>query len=379
MSRLSILLNLAASLFLAPLPALVVLAYHHAPAAVPLQDGFVAVASGFIVYWVAVLLLLRVRRRRSGHAPRLVDENGLERDDPLVLDRRIDAALDLAGGSQRRRPDHSASFEDVPDPIGDRDGRDSGELLIDRVADVSQIKRFAENNRVELLTAWHRNVRESVRGDRVYGNWAFEVDRILLSAAFMTRTLDRAETIAVLTAEVGAMVEEKVGNSERGHGAIEAPRGPGQAPEPAVSRVASQPSRDRGRQASAQVWTNRVSAMLGCSGWRIGHAPVGEANGIDLFAEHAGKVAALRCVPASAVVDAATVVEAAADAAAFGVDHAAVVAADGNRAVTPDARDAAIAQGVLLLSERDLPALADRLAAFGAGRDTVFAMHPAAE
>jgi len=119
--------------------------------------------------------------------------------------------------------------------------------------------------------------------------------------------------------------------------------------------------------------------MLGCSGFRIGHAPAGEANGIDLFAEHAGKVTALRCVPASAVVDAAAVVEAAADAAAFGVDHAAVVAADGTRAVTPDARDAAIAQGILLLGERDLPALADRLAALGAGRDTVLAMHPAAE
>ena len=161
----------------------------------------------------------------------------------------------------RHRAHDVRSFEDLPDPLAERRGLKPAEVLIDRVSDITQVKRLVEANKVHLMTAWHRHVRESATGDRDYGDWALEADRLLLSASFMTRTLTRHEAIALVTAEVATRIEARRLEAEqsRGRGA------PAHAPAPAAGHIAQ----DWG---AAPVYEAPVAGGCDQAGPQAGHA-----------------------------------------------------------------------------------------------------------
>ena len=417
-------MNLAVSLFLAPLPALIALGYLSGGAAIPswVLIGAVVFCAG--LYWLGVLA------RRRGRTGALTRSAAAEDPAPqaegapgtaLVLRDPQPAATGHTEADERQRTHDIRSFEDLPDPLAEKHGLKPAEVLIDRVSDITQIKRLVAANKVHLMTAWHRNVRDSVTGERDYGDWALEADRLLLSASFMTRTLTRHEAIAIVTAEVAARVEERrsaesasarpdrsaaasaeLGAIGYGPGAYhhEAPaqqwaasRTPaqaaqagrsraeydyadqyaGQAPTerfgpildavgaPAPAGPAAQPAPRDGSgvvRMLPQVVIRRARAMLDCAGWRTHRDDGAAAEGLDLFAEREGRIVGLRCVAGDEPLSPDLIATSAQAGSLFGTDLVAII-----MSATPDRASRAMAThaGVVLLHDADLSHLEDFL------------------
>jgi len=241
MSKSRFLVNLALSLFVAPIPALFVLGQVAGPEGIPVWVGLAAMAGSAGVYWMAMFSLRRMRGTTA--------EADGRKGTALVLrepEREAEPEMHLASRGDprdRNRAHDVRSFEDLPDPLAERQGLKPAEVLIDRVSDITQVKRLVEANKVHLMTAWHRHVRESATGDRDYGDWALEADRLLLSASFMTRTLTRHEAIALVTAEVATRIEAR--RTEAGQNA-----GRG-APAGVAAPASGQPARGWGEAQAA--------------------------------------------------------------------------------------------------------------------------------
>ena len=279
---------------------------------------------------------------------------------------------------QRRRGDEVRSFEDLPDPAAQARGLSAQEILIDRVSDITQIKRLVTENRVPLLTAWHRNVRENAFGDRDYGAWASEADRLLMGASFMARTLNRHEALAVLTAETVALAEAEAGErapvrddpfaappttQPAGVAVMPADRGP--AARPAMQMQTGLPQRETSvLQMLPQAVLRRTAAMLECGGWRTHLDTSAGVPGLDIFAERNGVFVGIRCLSGHDEAAEDAVRETADAGLEYGTDAVAVVSPDG---FARSARAAAAASGVLLLEQADLPELERFLPAERAG------------
>jgi len=379
MSRSRFLINLAISLFVAPTPALLLLAVTAGQGGIPPAFGLAAMAASAGLYWIWLLRRRAAGRRSADAQPeREAREEAVAPGAPgtaLVLRNPVagtgNGARHRADPRNRNTAHNVRSFEDLPDPVAERHGLQPAEILIDRVSDILQVKRLVAENRVQLLTAWYRQVRDTASGDRDYGDWALEADRVLLSAAFMTRTLTRHEAIALVTAELSAMVANGQGAEvqSRAHTALggwveprnDAPTGVAAATAdiiaaaPRGARAAPAVQRSGGVvRMLPQVAMRRCSAILECAGWRTHIDAEAAPDGIDMFAERHGHVVGLRCVAGDEIASAETVHRAALAGSMFGADLVAVVAMAG---FGRDVRAAAAQSGVVLLGDSDLAEL----------------------
>ena len=430
MSRFEFLATLAASLFIAPTPALVALGYLNG-GTIPITLGIAAMVVSCALFWLVVLSVRRrraARRRAEMEAADTIDVDILgtspgvsarpqprtapaapsETRNALVLRDPVPETGDAYERSLvrkgRDRMHDVRSYEDLPDPFAETRNLKPAEVLIDRVSDITQIKRLVAANRVHLMTAWHRQVRETATGDRTYGDWAVEADRLLLSASFMTRTMTRHEAIALVTAEVAALIYDR--GAEQGAGAVSADGRGTQAPahataDPGYGATAPSPEtagtggygapdrmagaqpaeafRALGQPGSAgdahqgasvvpmasSVSLRRSAAILECAGWRTNSNPEARAGGIDLLASRGGRIVGLACAAADAPATAEAVRRAAQPGALFGTDLVAIVSAG---SFDHACRVAATHAGVVLMQESDLEDLDAFLPGGGAPR-----------
>lgn len=210
MRGLTMLFNLAVSLFVAPTPGLLLLLYANGGASIPPVQGMVVFIVSALGYWVW-LSDHRYRRARNRQTERARNAS------PETVPDAREIAEDTEP-AQRRQPlppakakrhaqEALTSHEDLTDPLAERRQQSPMQVLIDRVADLRLLKRLVTEHEVSLINAFHRTVERDEYGAIDYGLWAYEADRFLLASSFIARTLNRHEAIATVTAEVEFLVD----------------------------------------------------------------------------------------------------------------------------------------------------------------------------
>ncbi|MGF1500304.1 MAG: restriction endonuclease [Paracoccaceae bacterium] len=321
MRYLPIVLNLAISLFVAPTPGLLVLLYANGGEQIPVVPGLTVMLLSSAAYWIW-LIGRRANRNFDAvmsearmHTPAPAD--GLE---PLVLD---DAESAMAQTPRRPRADETLrSHAAIPDPLGNALGLSAGEMLVERVKELRDLKLLIADNRVTLLNQWYRTDRRNVFGERDYGDWAFEADRFLMSSAFKAKTLNRHEAIAAITAEIEWMGDVSNGTA------------------PAAAAAAG-----------SKEFLERCTSALVDNGWLTHLAEAAGLDGVDLFAEQRDMIIGLRCNAANTPVSEATVLDVLTARDVYSLDGVGVVSATG---FTASARSVGTANGVYLLEQSDL-------------------------
>lgn len=363
MKALNFLLNLAASLFLAPTPGLLLLMYAHGGSAIPPLQGGVVMAVSAAAYWVW-LINRRNGRAMASHAERA---RSLAVGRPDVID-PLDPGEPVSGAfaepsrasrvrtaEERRRADAALrGHEDLPDPMAEGARRRPSEILLDRVADLRQLKALVAENEIGLLNAFYRTVQRDEYGAPDYSDWAYEADRFLLSSAFMARTLNRHEAIATVTAEVEFLAGRTRGgrsDEERGRRRqLPAPTPDGL--QPARSGAETGLPESVRRRLAARGGGGAVdacSAILAQHGWTAQATDAPGTDAIDLFAERGEIVVGLLC-RCGQEIDEPAVRAVAAARDRFGLDGAGIVGTD----FAKGARALATVTGVFLLDEEDL-------------------------
>lgn len=368
--------NLAASLFLAPTPGLLVLLYVNGGSVIPPLQGIAVMAVSALGYW-AWLLNRRNRQRfeRAAERSRTLEVErpelfGLPAEGsmaalPAVGPRPAPAPRSRSAEDRRRSETALSGHDDIRDPMADASRRSPGEVLVDRVADLRQLKALTVEHEVGLLNAFYRSVERDEFGAPNYSDWAYEADRFLLSSAFMARILNRHEAIAVVTAEVEALAS--LARTERRSPRISSDRlladrremlsSPRQLSGPATAEplmlgdpVHAGPSRIT--MARRQVEMVALAAeTLGRHGWTTQATDSPGTDAIDLFAERGELAIGLRCRMGAEPVSEQTVQEVIAARDRFGLDAVGIL----SRGAFPKAvRALSTVNGVFLLEDEDL-------------------------
>ncbi|MEL6218146.1 MAG: hypothetical protein AAFR79_06710 [Pseudomonadota bacterium] len=207
MRALNLIVNLAISLFLAPTPGLLILMYANGGSEIPPAQGLAVLLVSAVAYWLWLLNRRDARDTRqamdaasfkaASSRPAVTAVPGMAYQPPVEEDRAARRAAALA----------LQSHEDIVDPVAAESRRDPAEVLIDRVADLRQLKRLVADQENRLIASYSRFVDRDEYGAAIYGDWAYEVDRFLMSSSFMSRTMNRHEAIATVTAEVETSME----------------------------------------------------------------------------------------------------------------------------------------------------------------------------
>ncbi|GMG84369.1 hypothetical protein LNKW23_35840 [Paralimibaculum aggregatum] len=400
MKALTFLFNLAVSLFVAPTPGLLILMYANGGTTIPPVQGLVVLVISAAGYWIWLsdrrgkrTLERRVERARSATPERPADSmSGLPADTDPGL------AAKLRAKEQRRKAREALrGFEDLRDPLAESRAQSPGAMLIDRVADLRQLKSLVVQNEASLLNAFARSVARDEFGAPEYGSWAYEADRFLMSSSFMARTLSRHEAIATVTAEVEFLISdsqrqtreraalpprpapvllappspEEIGARQVSLGYQPSrPSSPAYMPpmphellDPAMSREAPAPAASSGGPRMSDGLKRRLlsrrthgfardcAAVLDEHGWVTQTTDSPGSDAIDIFAERGDLIVGLRCRQTGEPLDEdvlTTVIEA---RDRFGLDAAGIVTTAG---VTTAARAAATINGICLLEEGDL-------------------------
>jgi len=342
-------LNLALSVFVAPIPLLAVIAYLYPGDGIPVVPSLLAGAISIGLYWFVALAARKhatdpaALPRRNLPTPSRPGETyderaalGLrepprpEKDEQCRPHRRNFASSIPAftpngrTAERKRRREEVKSFRDIPDPLVRSEADDPMEILGHRIDDLRQLKRLLRDHRVNLLNQWYRNVRNDMFGTRDLSDWAYEADRFLLSTGFAPRTLNRHEAIASLTADI----EQIAKNSNQG-------------PDTRKSRNASR----------SLAFHKRCAITLQRHGWATHVAAEPRSDGIDLFAEYDDVIVGLHCRIYTHPVGEEVLDQLLTAARYYWLDSAAVVSPSG---FTGAARAMAISENIALLDREEL-------------------------
>jgi len=323
--------HIGVSLLVAPIPAILALAYLNRGDQIPLLPGLLLVA-----LCAAAYLFWAFGRSGPGEAdspataPR-ADEIGSEAPQmakPMARARTLHTASAAEKIAERKRQNASLkSFQDIPDPLSRGERSDPLDLLNHRLDDLRQLKRLLADHRVTLLNQWYRNVRRDVFGGRDLSDWAYEADRFLLSTGFSPRTLNRHEAIANLTADIEQIAESQGAGNE------------GRKPRTSTRSLA---------------FHQRCAITLQRHGWATHVAAEPRSDGIDIFAEYDDTIVGLHCRIYTHPVGEDVLEQLMTAAQYYCLDSAAVVSPSG---YTSGARRLATANRVALLDRDDLPQL----------------------
>jgi hypothetical protein len=379
MTVFALMAHLAASLFLAPTPALILLSRASDTGAIDPLKGMLALILSAGGYWLA----LAAFRQRAALAD--ADVNARRVADPANIGARLsdhqrdESVVSPSGRHVARRNSELAlrSQDDIPDPLAIREGVTSAALFQDRFNDIMRLKALVQQQRGTLLNQWYRSVQRDVDGTRSFGDWAFDADRFLMSVSYMARTLTRHEAIAIVTAEVASLVAQPRATPEVD--AVDPVTiGAGRAPVPAmtplydaatpavghihhvpraqcalasVHRVPFRPKAALAATAQRRDLATRCVHHLERHGWTAQLAQVADGDPIDLFAEHGTTVVGVLCSKGVASVTEAEIRKLARARSVHGLDSVVVVAGSG---ADKAAQVVASAEGIALLGEDDL-------------------------
>lgn len=390
MKSLSFLFHLAVSLFVAPTPGLLLLMYANGGTTIPPLQGLVVLVLSAAGYWIWLsdrrsrkAVARRAERARAADPARPVDGLGGAGGLPSQPDEQLQLAAE-----RRRQRDALRGHDDLRDPLAEQRQQAPAAVMIDRVADLRQLKSLVLQNENTLLNAFARSVKRDEYGAPDYSDWAYEADRFLMSSSFMARTLTRHEAIATVTAEIEFAASEA---RKPQAPALEPPRAPnpallahaaapalpqmpaypaaaGYLPDPAMQTgaVGAAMPPMAGRQISDSLKRRLLSRRGGrtfaaeCAkvltehGWVTQATDSPGSDAIDLFAERGDLIVGLRCRQLSEPVDEDALAEVLAARDRFGLDAAGIVATAG---VTTGARASATLNGICMLEESDLPDL----------------------
>jgi len=328
MSYVGLLFHVAASLFVAPTPALMVLLYFNGGETIPPVQGLLAMAGSAVVYWV-VLTYYRERKawqRAQAEARSAMPERAIAWDDA--------EAPEYYGGAEAKAVESDGdetprSFRSIPGPLAASQSASPGEPLSDWACDIKALRALVRSHRVYLINQWHRDIHRNAIGERDFSAWTYEVDRFLLSTNFAARALSRHDAIAIVTAEVEDMIESNRHQP--------------------VDRSAEDGKTERG--VSFAEWCGET---LRRQGWHIYMSADTADRGIDLFAERGDDTVVLNCRLRTAAVDEQVVRQVADGMRHHYLDAGVVVSPSG---FTEEARTRARTEGVLLLGQGDLTQL----------------------
>ncbi len=367
--------NLAVSLLVAPTPGLVVLMYINGDAAIPLVQALTVIVVSAAAYWVWVLT------RKSEPAGLVIDDAEIE------APRRRRFAEEYAPRGQREQTDRYqaesaepenrrresvapfSSHDRVIDPHASRHEPAPNDVLVDRVADLRQLKSLVASHEARLISAFVRTVERDEYGASIYGDWPYEADRFLMSSAFMARTLNRQEAIATLTAEIEFLMSSansggqkrrrrRFGEPDEAERPIERP-----APRRAAADLETATEGDAAAQArmpqhlaktAARGLTEAYGRILAEQGWSTQATDSPGTDAIDLFAERGDLIIGLRCREFAEQVVEPVVREVVMARDRFGLDGAAIVTAHG---ASRGASTLAASQHIALVEPEDLPDL----------------------
>ncbi len=379
MRTLNFLVNLAVSILVAPTPGLVVLMYINGDAAIPLIQALTVIVVSAAAYWVWVLtrradgaeMAAAEAEPQTPRRRRFAEEfaPAAKRPDPAE---RYQA--EMAERERRRRAEAApfSSHDRVIDPHATRHEPATNEILIDRVADLRQLKTLVSSHEARLISAFVRTVERDEYGASIYGDWPYEADRFLMSSAFMARTLNRQEAIATLTAEIEhIMSEANAGGQKRRRRRFGEPEETERYAEPRQPRRAARGraeaevpgAEDAGAphkmpqhlaKTAARGLTEAYGRILAEQGWVTQATDSPGTDAIDLFAERGDLIIGLRCREFAEQVVEPVVREVVMARDRFGLDGAAIVTAHG---ASRGASTLAAAQHIALIEPEDLPDL----------------------
>ncbi|MEM9146191.1 MAG: restriction endonuclease [Pseudomonadota bacterium] len=324
------------------------------------MQGLAVMGVSAVAYWLWLINRRDSRNNRAGasrprpaETPSLSVIPGMAYDAPASEERAARKAAVLA----------LQSHEDIPDPLAQEHRRAPSEVLIDRVADLRQLKRLVIDQRSRLISAYCRYVDRDEYGAPIYGDWAYEVDRFLMSSSFMSRTLNRHEAIATVTAEVEWSMEAVRGDSggrrrrfgedfdmERMHSGAGVQTGIGRAP---TQEDAIQLPQHLAKTAVRGL-TEAYARVLAEHGWMTQPTDSPGTDAIDVFAERGEIVLGLRCREFAGEVSGDAVREVIAARNRFGLDTAGIVSSAG---FSQSAQVMATPENILLVEPEDLPDL----------------------
>lgn len=358
MRALRLIANLAISLFIAPTPGLIILMYANGGTEIPPLQGLAVMGVSAIAYWLWVLNRREAREtetqmravRAAGEPAMAAAVPGMAYQPPLEKERAARRAAVLA----------LQSHEDIPDPMAEEGRRNAGEILIDRVADLRQLKRLVGDQENRLSAAYRRFVERDEYGAPVYGDWAYEVDRFLMSSSFMARSLNRHEAIATVTAEIETAIEGAVAqptSRRRRFGEeAEAPTAHAMGGFRSGATGNDQPINLPLHLARTAVrgLTEAYARILKEHGWTTQPTDSPGTDAIDVFAERGDVILGLRCREFADEITAGAVREVISARDRFGLDTAGIVGSAGS---SQAARALATQENVLLIEPEDLPDL----------------------
>lgn len=373
MKILSLLFHMAVSVLVAPTPGLVILLYANGGGSIPPVQGVVVVLASVAAYWAWQINRtnkadIAERQEAARHA--LIDRpegfgampagaGGPASTD--LLPARSASAGPVSAVPYEVREARNAMIrghEDLVDPVAQKKNQPPRKILIDRIADLRQLKRLVAEHETPLLNAFHRTVARDEYGAPDYKEWAYEADRFLLSSAFAARTLNRHEAIATLTAEVEHISTFGMRAVPREPRKLTAetfvkpewkPAPIGAAPMPAeeLSQYAidgtgaGQSPAHVGKNALARrlarrmaehrtrTFTETCTQILAEHGWQTQATDAPGTDAIDLFAERGDMIVGLRCRAGEREVDEADVRDALMAQERFGLDSVAIVSKSG--------------------------------------------------
>ncbi|MEM7746266.1 MAG: restriction endonuclease [Pseudomonadota bacterium] len=367
MRALNLIVNLAISLFLAPTPGLLILMYANGGSEIPPAQGLAVLLVSAVAYWLWLLNRRDARDTRqamdaasfkaASSRPAVTAVPGMAYQPPVEEDRAARRAAALA----------LQSHEDIVDPVAAESRRDPAEVLIDRVADLRQLKRLVADQENRLIASYSRFVDRDEYGAAIYGDWAYEVDRFLMSSSFMSRTMNRHEAIATVTAEVETSMESarsrnleprrrrRFGDEDPMQSGISRPSmsmGGVGAPTPDQLGAINLPQHLA--KTAVRGLTEAYARILAEHGWTTQATDSPGADAIDIFAERGDVILGLRCREFASEVDGDAVREVMLARNRFGLDTAGIVSSAGS---TQAARSLATSESILLIEPEDLPDL----------------------
>ncbi len=374
MTGVRFLFNLAVSLFVAPTPGLLLVMYANGGSTIPPAQGLVVLAISAAAYWIWLL-----DRRSRKDAERQVERvrHAAPESPESFEETEARAAQERLAAERRRAREALTGHDDLPDPLAEARSQPPARVLVDRVADLRQLKSLVTQNEVSLLNAFHRSVDRDEYGAPDYTHWAYEADRFLMSSALMARTLNRHESIAAVTAEIEHRVSDagarRPARAEIAQPPARALLAPPQAelgarriaprPEDLVAEYAEAGAPEPGHRRISEALRQRLAArrtrgfaedcaeILGRHGWSTQTTDSPGSDAIDLFAERGELIMGLRCRATVEPVGEDAVADVMQARDRFGLDAAGIVTASG---FTTGARAAATINGICLLDEGDL-------------------------